>query len=85
MPAAGPGNGWRAGEMLGLTWGAVHLDQRFVTLPETKNGEARDVPLSKRAVELIELMTEQTLRACSPYRAQAQTLCFVGRATGAAL
>lgn len=46
----------RAGEMLGLTWGAVHLDQRFVTLPETKNGEARDVPLSRRAVELIELM-----------------------------
>lgn len=46
----------RSGEMLGLTWGAVHLDRRFVTLRETKNGDARDVPLSTRAVELIGMM-----------------------------
>lgn len=43
----------RAGEMLGLEWGRVHLEAQYVSLPETKNGDQRDVPLSKRAVELL--------------------------------
>jgi integrase len=46
----------RASEMLGLEWGRVFLDKRFVTLEETKNGDARDVPLSKVAVALLERM-----------------------------
>lgn len=46
----------RASEMLGLEWSRVHLDKRFVTLEKTKNGDARDVPLSKVAVALIERM-----------------------------
>lgn len=46
----------RASEMLGLEWRRVHLDKRFVTLEKTKNGDARDVPLSTRAVELIQRM-----------------------------
>jgi integrase len=43
----------RAGEMLGLTWARVHLQAQYVSLPETKNGDRRDVPLSTRAVELL--------------------------------
>lgn len=43
----------RAGEILALHWPDVHLAQRYVHLPETKNGEARDVPLTKRAAEII--------------------------------
>jgi integrase len=43
----------RSGEIIGLEWGRVHLDAQYVTLPETKNGDQRDVPLSKRAVELL--------------------------------
>lgn len=43
----------RAGEMSGLTWDRVDLKQRFVRLPKTKNGTARDVPLSRRAVDLL--------------------------------
>ena len=46
----------RASEMLGLEWDRVHLDKRYVTLEETKNGDARDVPLSKVAVALLERM-----------------------------
>lgn len=46
----------RAGEIVGLTWNNVYIDKRLVHLPETKNGEARDVSLSKRAAELIEWM-----------------------------
>lgn len=41
----------RSGEILGLTWDAVH--DRKVTLPKTKNGDRREVPLSPRARELL--------------------------------
>lgn len=41
-------------EIVQLTWRNVHLVKRYVHLPKTKNGDARDVPLSKRAVELLE-------------------------------
>ena len=41
--------GMRRGEILSLTWEHVDLDRRIAHLPVTKNGEARDVPLSTRA------------------------------------
>lgn len=46
----------RAGELLGLTWQHVDLRQRVAHLPKTKNGEARDVPLSSRAAELVKML-----------------------------
>lgn len=46
----------RAGEIRGLTWNRVHLKDRYVTLEETKNGSKRQVPLSKRAVELLKFL-----------------------------
>lgn len=46
--------GMRQIEMASMKWPSVHLDKRFVRLPKTKNGDARDVPLSTRAVELIQ-------------------------------
>ncbi|CAO3887346.1 tyrosine-type recombinase/integrase [Achromobacter mucicolens] len=47
----------RSGEILTLEWKHVHLERRMLHLPKSKNGDARDVPLSKRAVELLEAMT----------------------------
>lgn len=44
----------RAGEILGLTWGHVHKD--FVHIKKSKNGDARDVPLSKEAIRLLGLL-----------------------------
>lgn len=41
----------RAGEILGLTWPDVR--EKAVTLPRTKNGDSRDVPLSLRAREIL--------------------------------
>lgn len=41
----------RAGEILGLTWADVRA--KAVTLPRTKNGDSRDVPLSPRAREIL--------------------------------
>lgn len=43
----------RKGEMLALTPDRIHLDRRVVELEKTKNGDARKVPLSTRAVELL--------------------------------
>ena len=43
----------RRGEILSLYWQHVHLDKRYVHLPDTKNGDSRDVPLSPQAMELL--------------------------------
>lgn len=46
----------RAGEMLGLRWGDVELDACYVRLPRTKNGDAREVPLSPQAVDILRVL-----------------------------
>lgn len=47
--------GMRAGEICGLQWDDVHDD--YATLHDTKNGDARNVPLSRRAQRLISKQT----------------------------
>lgn len=47
--------GMRAGEVFGLLSANIDAEARVAHLPLTKNGLARDVPLSRRAAELIEL------------------------------
>jgi len=46
----------RRGELLGLHWDDVYLDQGYVHLPTTKNGTSRDVPLSPTARQTIEAL-----------------------------
>lgn len=46
--------GMRAGEVIGLR--AERIRGRVAHLPKTKNGEARDVPLSKEAMRILEQM-----------------------------
>jgi integrase len=48
----------RQGEILGLSPGRVNLHARYVELTHTKNGDARKVPLSSRAVELLKVMVD---------------------------
>ncbi|GAV20355.1 phage integrase family protein [Mariprofundus micogutta] len=43
----------RKGEMLDLTWNNIDLKDRVVFLPDTKNGESREVPLSPRAIKVL--------------------------------
>lgn len=43
----------RAGEILSLTWDHVNLADRYVTLPRTKNGDSRQVPLSRDAAAIL--------------------------------
>lgn len=44
----------RRGELLSMRWEYVELERRVVRLPLTKNGEERFVPLSTRAVEILD-------------------------------
>ncbi|OAM31707.1 hypothetical protein A7P96_04520 [Eikenella sp. NML03-A-027] len=44
----------RAGKIYGLKWADVDFTRRLAHLQITKNGDSRDVPLSKRALELLE-------------------------------
>lgn len=46
----------RSGEILNLEWRHVHLEQRFVHIPNSKNGTKRDVALSKRAMEILRIL-----------------------------
>lgn len=46
--------GMRAGELCGLTWDRVH--DGYCSLVMTKNGKARDVPLTPKALAIIDNM-----------------------------
>ena len=43
----------RQGELVALRWENVDLTRRIAHLPDTKNGEARTVPLSGTSVEIL--------------------------------
>lgn len=46
----------RRGELLALRWEHTDLKRRVLHLPETKNGTSRNVPLSTRAVAILEAL-----------------------------
>jgi len=56
----------RRGELLSLRWNDVHLADQFVRLHDSKNGEARDVPLSTRAVRTLTALAEEPHEASGP-------------------
>lgn len=72
----------REGEIAALTWENVHLEERYVHLPDTKNGDYRNVPLSSRAVELLRA---QPLKVGSVAGLTAGTICTYWRETCATL
>ena len=50
----------RRGEILSLVWENVNLDSRVAFLPETKNGENRNVPLSQKALDILQSLPRET-------------------------
>ena len=50
--------GMRAGELCGLTWDKVDLKRCVADLPKTKNGDARQVPLSPKAVAILKALPQ---------------------------
>ena len=45
--------GMRRGELASLAWDNIDFKKRMATLPETKNGERRIVPLSAEAIHVL--------------------------------
>lgn len=51
--------GMRLGELLALEWNNIDLRKQIALLPITKNGEARTVPLSKKATQTLRTIPHQ--------------------------
>lgn len=69
----------RRGELLGLRWENIDLDRRVARLPITKNGRARNVPLSSKAVAILQTLPCRAEDCVFPTTANAVKLAF-GRA-----
>jgi len=50
----------RRGELLALLWEHVNLEKQTAHLPDTKNGDARTVPLSTKAVAILKALPYQS-------------------------
>jgi len=50
----------RRGEILSLKWDDVDLDVRVALLTDTKNGDSRRVPLSGKAIEILESLPKES-------------------------
>jgi integrase len=46
----------RRGELLSLEWRHIDLNRCVAHLPLTKNGDSRDIPLSRRAVAILRVL-----------------------------
>ncbi|WP_079418340.1 integrase [Thiomonas intermedia] len=67
----------RRGELLALRWEHVHLDRRVAYLPVTKNGLARYVPLSLRAIETIRGISSRPYGSVFPIGIAAMEASFL--------
>ena len=57
--------GLRRSEQYRLTWECVNLDRRLLTIPCTKNGETRHIPLNDAALEALRAIGRR--QSSSPY------------------
>lgn len=69
----------RRSEIAELRWRFIDLDRRVAHLPDTKNGNARDVPLSTKAITILSSLKEHSKPAADKVfdmRADAITRAF---------
>ena len=64
----------RLGEICDLQWSDVYLSKRYIHLPNTKNGDARDVPLTSVAVHLLSSIPDKTGKVFGIRSGSASTL-----------
>ncbi len=57
--------GMRMGEQYAMTWDCVDFERRLLTLPRTKNGETRHIPLNDPAIAALRMA--QSLSNGQPY------------------
>jgi len=66
----------RRGELLSLKWSNVDIDRRIALLPMTKNGTARTVPLSTKAIDLLRQLPRSLDGRVFPLSANALKLAY---------
>ncbi|MFP3756550.1 site-specific integrase [Cupriavidus sp. SIMBA_020] len=68
----------RRSEIIGLRWEHIDLQRRIAHLPATKNGSARYVPLSSRAIVVLKALRGQNVHATRVFdiRCDAVTRAF---------
>lgn len=54
--------GMRRGEIMGLTWSDIDLQNRGAYLDKTKNGESRKVPLTLQAVRILDELPKENAK-----------------------
>lgn len=48
--------GMRQSEVLGIEWNDVHTKEKYIQLDDTKSGDPRQVPLSPKAIKILDAM-----------------------------
>jgi integrase len=66
----------RRGELLSLAWDNIDLKRRTAHLPVTKNGEARTIPLSSRAIAILNDLPRSIDGRVFPVTANALKIAF---------
>ena len=75
----------RRGEILSARWEYLDLKSQVLHLPLTKNGEARAVPLSSRAIEIIKTLPRSLSGKIMPLEAQTLHSAFKAACSRAGL
>lgn len=75
----------RQSELLQLKWIDVNLSHSLIMLHDTKNGDARCIPLTKLAVSTLELLKNEDPKLVFPHTASAVKQAFVRAVTRANL
>jgi len=66
----------RQGEILAIRWDDTDLDRRVTRLKHTKNGDGRMLPLSTRAINVLQALEPKIAGTIFPYKANAVRLAF---------
>lgn len=69
----------RRSEIISLRWNHIDLKRRVAHLPATKNGSARDVPLSSRAVAVLQRLKDAAQRPNPDCNAREAETADLGR------
>jgi integrase len=72
----------RRSEIISLRWENIDIRRRVAHLPATKNGSARDVPLSSRAVTVLQGLKEAERRPDADCRAEDADPAATGQVFG---
>jgi integrase len=75
----------RRGELVGTTWLNIKRVLRILHIPTSKNGEARDVPLSSRALAILDELPASIDRRVFPVTADMVTREFAAACAAAGI